>query len=211
MEKREKDLISLEYGLREIMGRNFFGIEEAIQYFGINPSHEQLITLSKIPFPFSKATLQNLKDTHILVAVFPLSILELRAKIDSKFFYDESWYGKGFVFATECDEVSWKLVRKSPVDNSTSKSWRKQLVLLGEDEEVPRARVMIYTIIGHFLATGERLFEHIYVRTLDRPRDYTMSELREYIYVGFFDSFCYFWDENPVAYIGIASVRKEDL
>ena len=24
---------------------------------------------------------------------------------------------------------------------------------------------MVYTIIGHYLATGERLFEHIYVRT----------------------------------------------
>ncbi len=41
---------------REIMGKNFFGIDEAIKHFGINPTPQQLAALSEIPF--SKAELR---------------------------------------------------------------------------------------------------------------------------------------------------------
>ena len=34
---------------RAIMGKNYFGIEEAIQHFGVNPTRQQLDFLSKIP------------------------------------------------------------------------------------------------------------------------------------------------------------------
>lgn len=70
---------------RSIMGKNFFGIEEAILYFGINPTKEQLIALSEIPF--SEAALEEFKETYILVAVFPMSILEIRGKVERKLFH----------------------------------------------------------------------------------------------------------------------------
>jgi hypothetical protein len=34
---------------REIMGRNTFGIEEAIRHFGVNPTRQQIAALSEIP------------------------------------------------------------------------------------------------------------------------------------------------------------------
>ena len=147
---------------REIMGRSFFGVEEAIKHFGVNPTPQQLAALSEIPF--SEAVLEQSKDTHVLVAVFPLSVLEIRGKVESKLFYDQSWYNKES-FAKERGEVTWQLVRKTEVANSTSKNWQEQQALLSKDDEVPSAQVMVYTIIGHYLTTGERLFEHIYVRT----------------------------------------------
>ena len=52
------------------------------------------------------------------------------------------------------------------VPDSASKTWDEQQKLLGKDEETPSARVVIYTMIGHFLSTGERLFGSIYVRCL---------------------------------------------
>ena len=64
---------------REIMGKNFFGIEEAVQDFGVHPSETQLAALAQVPF--TEEVLQSHKDTHILVAVFPLSILDIRGKL----------------------------------------------------------------------------------------------------------------------------------
>jgi len=188
---------------REIMGKNFFGVEEAIQYFGVNPTYTQTLVLSEIPF--SEEVLQKAKDTHVLVAVFPLSVLEIRGKVDSKLFYDQSWYNKES-FAKERGEASWQLVRKTPVDNSTSKNWQEQLTLINEEDEVPTAQVMVYTIIGHYLATGERLFEHIYVRTSSVVSDgYRVR-------VGLFGSDGLFvhryWVDYRLDYLGVSSARK---
>lgn len=148
---------------REIMGKNFFGVEEAIKHFGVNPIRQQLAALSEIPF--SEPVLEESKKTHVLIAVFPLSILEIRGKVERKLFFShDAWYNEES-FAKEHGEVNWQLVRKTPVNNSTSKSWQEQQALLGKDDEVPTAQVMVYAIIGHYLATGKRLFKHVYVRT----------------------------------------------
>lgn len=188
---------------REIMGKNFFGVEEAIRHFGVNPTRQQLAALSEIPF--SDAVLEQAKDTHVLVAVFPLSILEIRDKADSKLFYDQDWYNKES-FAKEHGEVTWQLVRKTPVGNSTSKNWQKQQALIAKDDEVPSAQVMVYTIIGHFLATGERLFENVYVRTL------SVGSGGYRVYVGYFDAkglyVCSNWDDYRHDDLGVSSARK---
>lgn len=191
---------------REIMGKNFFGVEEAIKHFGVNPTRQhwlrrwwsqvkyrqQLAALAEIPF--SETVLEELKDTHILIAVFPLSILEIRDKVDHRLFDDITtiWWQS---FAKEHGEASWQLVRKIPVKNSFSKEWQEQQALLGKDDEVPSARVMVYTIIGHYLATGEWLFNRVYVRTSSlalRTRDF---------YGEYIAAFCYYERVN-VGYFG---------
>lgn len=158
-----KSTISQKYA-REIMSKNFFGIEEAIKYFGINPTHQQLVALSDIPF--SEALLEQLKDTHVLVAVFPLSILEVRGRVDPKLFYnhDNAWYDKQS-FAREMGEVSWQLIRKTPADNLMSKNSQEQQALFGMDEEMPTAQALVYTAIGYFLSTGEQFMQSKYACT----------------------------------------------
>lgn len=149
---------------REIMSKNFFGVEEAVKYFGINPTRQQLTALSEIPY--SEALLEQSKNTHILVAIFPLSILEIRNKVDSKLFYNhkDAWYDKQ-PFAKESGEVSWQLIRRIPSDNSTPKNWQEQQALFGKDEEAPTAQGLVYTAIGHFLSTGEQFMERKYACT----------------------------------------------
>ena len=151
---------------REIMGRNFFGINEAIRYFGVNPSRPQLAALSEVPF--TETALEECKETHVLIAVFPMSILDIRGKVSSgqRLFYNQDWYNKE-VFAKEKGETEWQLIRKTPADNSIPKTFLEQTALLVSDEETPTARIMVYMIIGHFLATGERLLEKIHVRVTD--------------------------------------------
>jgi hypothetical protein len=163
---------------RKIMGKNFFGIEEAIQYFRVKPTKNERLSVIE----WTEEELGNVRDTHVLVAVFPLSILKIRNRVDRKLFYshEDAWCNTQ-AFAKENGEAGWALVRKTAVENSTSKTWNEQQALLSKDEETPTARVMAYTIIGHFLATGERLFENIYVRCSDR------DSYGDRIVVGYFD------------------------
>lgn len=191
---------------REIMGRNFFGIEEAIQHFGVNPKRQELATLAEVPF--TEQVLEACKETHVLVAVFPMSILDIRGKLTDKgLFYNQDWYNKQ-AFAKDRGEAGWHLVRKTPVENSMSKTWDEQLSLLGPEDETPTARVVTYTIIGHFLATGERLFEKVYVRCVD------VDSHSDRVYVGRFSSdgldVNYFWDSDRYYRVGLSSSRKSD-
>ena len=191
--------------LARAIGIPVFGIEEAVQHFGVKPTRTQLSALAEIPF--TEAELRECKDTHILVAVFPMSILEIRGKVSGsqRLFYDQGWYNKQ-VFAKEKGKTEWRLVRKTPIDSSISKTWPEQQALLSDKEETPSAQVMVYTIIGHFLATGERLFEHIYVRTS------SVASVGCRVHVGLFVAhglFVYFYDVGDRSdSVGLSSSQK---
>ena len=197
---------SSEKRAREIMGRNFFGIEEAIKRFGVNPSQAQTAALSEVPF--TEEVLESCKDTHILVAVFPVSILAVRAKVERKLFYSHegSWYNKE-PFAKDRGEIGWRLVRKTPVPDSTSKTWDEQQALLDKSEETPSAQVMVYTIIGHYLATGERLFEKLPV-----VRTNSVDSGGDRVGVGYFDQdglhVDRWWVDRRDGHVGGSSARK---
>ncbi len=189
---------------REIMGKNFFGIEEAIRHFGVNPSKQQTAALAEVPF--TEGVLESHKDTHILVAVFPISVLDVR-KVDNGLFYSSSggWY-ESEKFAKNKGTVSWQLVRKTPVPDSTSKNWDEQQVLLGKDDEIPSAQVMVYTIIGHYKSTGERLFENVYVRTSCVDSDGLRVGVGSFGSAGLF--VYYYWVNDRHSFLGVSSARK---
>jgi hypothetical protein len=192
---------------REIMGRNLFGVEEAIRHFGVNPTKQQTAALSETPF--TEATLEACKDSHVLVAVFPLSILEIRNRVDRRLLYsrEDAWCNQQ-AFAKQEGEAGWALVRKTPVANSTAKTWQEQQALLREDEETPTARVMVYAIIGHYLATGERLFENIYVRCSDVDSGGFRVLLGRFDADGLFVSDA--WDGHRDDDFGASSARKSN-
>jgi len=147
---------------RKIMGSNYFGIEDAIEHFGVIPTEEELTNLANVPF--SWALLRKIKKTHILIAVFPLSIIEIRAKVRANLFGGH-WDLYDGTFLTEKEKACWQLVRKKHVPDSLMKSRPEQKKLLSEREEVPTARVLVYTIIGQCLAHDEFLFDWGWVRT----------------------------------------------
>ncbi|HUZ92463.1 MAG TPA: hypothetical protein VNG29_00500, partial [Candidatus Paceibacterota bacterium] len=86
------------------------------------------------------------------------------------------------------------------------KTWQEQQALLSKNEEVPAARVLVYAIIGHYLATGEQLFKGDFVRSSD-----VVSEGHR-VYVGNFDSgglsVNYYWDNYLIVNVGLSSARK---
>lgn len=149
---------------REIMGENMFSSKDATEYFGIRPTRDQTNVLSRVPF--SEKELADRNSSHILVAVFPLSILDLRIKAQDLVFRSDVELQK-LPGAHNRGEVGWKLIGKSDVNCSSGKNWADQLKLLLPFEAVPTAQELVYTIAGYFLATGEQLFKWAGVKTLN--------------------------------------------
>lgn len=195
----------------EIMGKDMLGPDIAIKHFGIQATKQELAALSEIPF--SEEMLTACKDTHVLVAVPVPSILAIRngvAKMklsagQKSLFYKQDWYHNE-AFAKAKGEFRWRLVRKTPVGNSTGKTWDEQQALLGKDEETPSAQVMVYTIIAYFLATGERLFEGVYVRCSDIDSDGYRVCVGSFGAGGLHVHSC--WDGDRNGGIGVSSARK---
>lgn len=142
---------------REIMGRNFFGIEEAQRHFGVILSKWQIAYMADVPF--SEEVLKECKDTHLLVAYAPMSIVAVRTKtagvklpLRHRMFYQQSWYD-GSPVGNYAGILGWFLVGKTARPNSR------------KSDKTHEANVIVYTVVGHYLDTGERLFEKSYVHT----------------------------------------------
>lgn len=191
---------------RAIMGKNYLGVDQSIQHLKVTPSKADLKVLEEVPF--SEAVLEACKDTHVLVAVLPMSVMSLWQKTKHLFYSkDDPWYCEEG-FAKKRGQAGWHLVRKTIVPNSTSKTWQEQQSLLGKDEETPTARVLIYTVILTFLATGERLLPNIYARVSDLDSGGLRVDVGSFGEDGldvFFD-----WDGDHSDDVGVSSARKFD-
>ena len=149
----------------EIMGKNFFGVEEAAKCFGFYNS------VWVLEIPFTETTLEECKDTHILIAVFPISITGIRSKVGSELLPIHSFFSNfeycNESFANDSGKDEWQLVKKVPVSNSIKKNRIEQEALLSVNEFVPSTRVMVYAIVGYYSTTGERMFKDIGIRCSD--------------------------------------------
>lgn len=193
---------------RAIMGKNYLGVDQSIQHLKAMPSKADLRALEEVPF--AENVLEACKDTHILVVVLPLSILDIQGRVDRSLFYfkNDQWYRKES-FAKDKGQAHWALVRKDTVPNSTSKSWQEQQSLLGTDDETPTARVLVYTVILTFLATGVKLLPNIYARVSD-PVSISCRVLVGYFGVDGLRVDYGFWGGDCDVRIGVSSSRKPE-
>ncbi len=163
----------------QIMGaNNVHGPDQIMKHFGVRYMKEQLLQLADT-FP-SEGTLLACKDTHILVAGYPLTALKIRERM-KKNFYRQDWYNnEDFARKTKV-RLRWLLLRKGEVPNSRSKTYNQQLALLGPGESNSIFCEVVYGMNIHFAETGERLHETHYVRCQD------VSSGGYRVYVGSFD------------------------
>lgn len=188
---------------RDIMGANMFGVQDAIHHFGLDPTVQQLTAMSEVPF--TEKLLQDRKDSHVLVAVFPLSIAIIKNKITAL----EFDISNTDLPINDQGEPKWHLIRKTLVPGSRGITWNLQQQLLSENEVIPTAQVMVYTIVGHYLVTSERLFLGQYINTSTQLNNYPT----QHVYIGFQTSrltihLGLFSKDNVHANLGIASALK---
>jgi hypothetical protein len=194
-----------------IMGRNFLGIEEVEQAFGVKYSSGDRAKLAQVPF--DEVTLKTCAKTYVLVAGFPMSINDIRQKVRgnaARLFYSalgDAWFERE-QFAQIAVGVRWFLLRKEPVQNSTSKTYGEQEGLIPQNEEIPFARDVVFATVALFVITGERLFENVYVRCRD------VSSGGRRVLVGDFDRgglrINGYWDVSRYVYLGACSFRNSN-
>jgi len=172
MKKTEQDVA------QNIMGTNFFGIEKTIECLcGMRPpTREQEKFLEEIPF--SEDVLYRVQKSHLLVVSFPcynffeiLQDLDRReyAKREERLLCEQSLNDKNLISIISKEsrnqQASWSLIRKNLVKNSTSKNFEDQIDLLKRGKTLPSISIMVLSVIGHYLATNERIFGKKYART----------------------------------------------
>ena len=148
---------------RAIMGKNIFGVKEVSVHYGVEFGKGLVEDLATVPF--SEETLRDCKDTHLLVAGYPMTILDIRAKAPNLFHsHRDAWYNSQVFAADERVALRWHLLRKEIIAGSQSRSFVEQRSLLSNHEEVPGACELVYATILHFLATDDWLFKGVYSR-----------------------------------------------
>lgn len=152
---------------RSIMGKDFFGPEEAVKHFRAKWTREQLDILATVPF--SEEVLTIRKGTHVLMAGHPLSIGDMIARYRARFHTGPtvtmSLYEDRHLYPALQERVGlcWYLISKTALDGTNGKSWEQQMALIDAEKEFsPRACVLAYAMLGHLLSTGERMFEPYY-------------------------------------------------
>lgn len=157
-------------------GITILGAEEEAVHLGVTPKEHQHAALEAIPF--SKHQLSAMRDTHLLVAVFPRSIYGLRRQ-----FGDEHIGGSYFrtcggrlanpAFFHYTGDTRWELIRKEPlVDTLNQSRTMQEQQLRAVGERVLDAQSIVYATWLYFLLTGKRLFQNCVVRTRDHFDDF---------------------------------------
>lgn len=186
----------------QIMGENFLHAQAAKKFHTSFLSREYPITAE---VPCSADILYEYQNTHILVCVPRLSIIDIHSRVNSGIFFehDKIWYEQQF-FATDRAPAKWYLIRKTAIPGSESLIWDKQILLLSDKETIPPARVMTYAVIAYYLMTGQKLFRNQFVFTSD------VDSLAQRVGIGWLKDGIFIrslWVDNQEDRLGLASMK----
>jgi len=164
---------------REIMGKNFLSPWHVARHFHVVYGN-QIHHLWEIPF--SESELKQCKDTHILFAGYPLTILDIREQVSRQFFVGEnnSWYKKLAFVTADKVKMRWYLMRRNIVPVSGNLTFTEQEMRLSKYEEIPRTCEVVYMCILMYLATKESLFQGVYAQCRDSTKDGGRVSIRSF-------------------------------
>ncbi len=148
---------------REIMGQNFFGIEDWITLYGANLSQKQLRQVAE--FPWGEDVLastcplcsKTVKDCHFAFLGLdrlngkPLTILKLEELHRGD---PNSWYSREKFATRTTMSLRWYLLHKSIVPDSKFKTFGEQKAMLPPEYEVPSAITEVTKNLLAFRKTG---------------------------------------------------------
>ncbi|MEZ4103372.1 MAG: hypothetical protein R3B55_02355 [Candidatus Paceibacterota bacterium] len=160
-----KELFTPQHRAREIMGsENIFDpIWVDGDMWELTEAEMQL--LERIPFPEDQLIAS--KDSHVLVALAPITFAELHKHYGARYFDSQFRPGRDDKdeFTKKRHSVGWHLVQKEALSGSMGESLTDQQKLLRENELIPTATLLAYTMVAYQRKNRKRLFDGIYVRT----------------------------------------------
>ncbi len=196
---------------RTILGKDFISPEEIMKSRGITYTDDQLVQLgSSLP---PQEVLEWCRDHGYMLVAGPnksLSLLEVR-DLKSEYLYTKTggWYAETKETFSRNDKVEtrWLMMRKEPINGSTSKTWDEQQSLLSDVEMVPNAAEVVWCVTTYKAVRGVCLFPNAYVRTSSLGSD------GDRVYVGGFDATGLLvdsvFDSRRVGIIGLSGARKQ--
>lgn len=146
------------------MKDHFLGLDTVSDLYRIRYTATERQALTRIPFRADE--LKAKRETHVLVAGYKLSIVDMRRHA-RRLFYPSDWYVNQ-PFANQDVGCCWYLLRHGPVPGSLDKGYRKQERMVDTMEHVPFACEMVYMMVLYALARHERLLQEGYVRCRDQ-------------------------------------------
>ena len=135
---------------RLILGDDLITPEDIESATGIRYTDEQKAHAAET-MPTDLETLQAIKADGMAMVFGPsedMSLLEVR-DLDNQLFCLEKdgWYAESKHSFSRTDKVrggQWLIIRKTPVDESTSKNWSEQSAMIKLGDRVPNAAEMSY-------------------------------------------------------------------
>lgn len=168
-------------GARAIMGENFLGVEAVQKHLGARFTEAERERLRDVPYP--RETLQACKSSHLLFPGIaadgessPLTIRRLREMFPSGGqpcfqSYPKASEREETYRDQRTPEVRWYLIARELREESRSKPYWEQKLLVKENEYRAHAVVYVYMMLLLFQARGERLFEKDVMLTEDVGSD----------------------------------------
>ena len=148
-----------------ILGDDYLPAEKTAEAFGFQYSDAQLEHLAET-LPTDLETLLLLKTYGCMLAAGPnvdtnyLGVQTLIGKRPDEL--NKYWYVKDKEKFARNDFVKaarWMIIRKTPVENSTNKTWGEQFSLIPDGYGVPNAAEMVYAMEAYLKVSGVRLLE----------------------------------------------------
>ena len=136
-----------------IMGKNFFGINHAREFFDFDSTSSKYQGLEFSRIPYSRDVLDSHKNSHFLIFLSPISINNMKTMYSSLFRHTENFHRASF--AKKEGELGWYLIEKKPKENLFSKKFDEQLLSIPPNEEIVTSQVLIYFLIANFLLNDE--------------------------------------------------------
>jgi hypothetical protein len=201
---------------RTILGPDFISPEEIAVARDLVYADEQLGYLH--PTIPNQMDLEWCRDNGMVLVAGPptaMTILDVRA-VHAGFFFmkgpdqdDGDWYDDASEKFTKTDKVealTWIAFRKEPVEDSLSKNWSEQQVLVAEPMTIPNAAEATWVLTTYKAVRNVNLLDCLYVRTSSVRADSRCVSVGDFDAVGL--DVNGYWDDGRLCYLGVSASRK---
>lgn len=176
----ESNLVSYDVA-QKIMGSQMILPEQVEGVFG------KSCFLSRTPTQlssgkFSRDTLEGGRDSHLLLPVLPISILEMMELMPKLFRRpDWQWYENNDFAKARGVDAGWCIIKKDVINNSLGLSFSKWSFAFPE-QTLPTARELVFSLLLWVKVSGQRLLPQRYAWSRDE-----LPVGGEHVCVGYFD------------------------
>lgn len=179
--RAEQNISSIDQA-KEIMGKNFIGVEEILKVAEWTDFPKKQEDYGTIPaIPYSPDFLKSVREEYLLILGVPvdenrnpltLNVLRNFYGIDPTIkepcFYNQDWYLREEFANKTTLELKWYLIRKKVIEDTRGKRPEEIVESMKKGQEFPSALLTAHTFFLYYLLNKEKLWETDFVWCEDK-------------------------------------------